>query len=88
MSSSELVGCGRAGPEKESSAATWATKQARDTDMLAWGCAQTELSRSTQVSHNFLKKTQKHILPIETKIKKNEEQKAKNISENNEKKTK
>ena len=37
MNSAERVGCGQAGTEKESSAATWAMKQARDTDMLCLG---------------------------------------------------
>ena len=37
--------------QKKGSAARWTTKQTRDTDMLAYGCALTRVSRSTQVSY-------------------------------------
>ena len=40
--------------QKKSNAATWTTKQPRDTDMLACGCAQTRVSRSTKVSYLLL----------------------------------
>ena len=36
-----------------SSAATWAMKQTRDTDMLAYGCARTRMSRRIQVSQKL-----------------------------------
>ena len=37
--------------QKKSSATPWNVKQTRDTDMLAYGCARTRVTRNTRVSY-------------------------------------